>query len=184
MNKVLITPATFDPITVEEIKARPEIRIDASNHDDDPNLAQMLKSAIEAYQNFTGRVLCSSTWDLYLDAFPDEIELPAPLVSVTSIGYYDANNALQTPLATTYYKVSTRNPIFGLITLKYGQTWPDTYPERDVVIVRFVSGYASAEDIPQTIKDGLLAKVQELYDGIDRTIIYEGCWINEARLAI
>lgn len=181
MRKVLVTASTFKALEVEEIKLRPELRITTDT--DDQILQGFIHSAVEAYQEFTDHILCSSIWDLYLDEFPDEIELPAPLISVTSITYTDSAGVSQTLGASTYV-VDTTSAVKGRVVLAYGEVWPSTYAQINVVRVRFVSGYANAAAIPWRVKDGLILKVQELYDGIDRSGLYEPCWIGNARLAI
>lgn len=187
MRTVLITPATFKPFSIEELKNRPELRI--SSTDDDANLVSMLDSAIEEYQEFSNRILCQSTWDLYLDEFPDDdddccIETPGPLIAAgLSIGYTDTAGAAQTMTASDYV-VDVTNPLVGRISLAYGKSWPSTYDQINVVIVRFVAGYTSAAAIPQNIKNGLLLRLQELYDGIDRSAGYRACWAAYQRIAV
>ena len=68
MRTVLVTAATFQPLEVDEIKVRPELRI--TTDDDDINLKAYIRSAVKSYEDYTGRVLCASTWDLYCDEFP------------------------------------------------------------------------------------------------------------------
>lgn len=182
MRKVLVTAATFQPLDIEEIKLRPEVR-GFTTDDDDPMLLRFMTSAIEAYQDYTGHVLCLSTWDLYLDEFEDETELPSPLSSISSVNYCDSNAAWQV-LATTYYTYDTRDAIKARLTLKYGQSWPSTYDEINSVRIRFVAGYADAESIPYRVIDGIVLYVQQLYDGIDRRAWYESCWAADARLAV
>lgn len=182
MRKVLVTPAMWQPLDIEDMKLRPEIR-GFTTDDDDPVLLGFMLSAIEAYQEYTGHILCRSTWDLYLDAFEDEIELPSPLSSISSVNYRDSNGVWQV-LATTYYTYDTTDAVKARLTLKYDQTWPSTYDEINSVRIRFVAGYVDAESIPYRVKDGLLLKIQELYDGIDRRAWYESCWAADARLAV
>jgi uncharacterized phiE125 gp8 family phage protein len=174
MRQVLVTAATFKPLEVEAVKVRPELRIAAAT--DNLVIADMIQSAIEAYEEFTNNILCLSTWDLYFDEFSDGIETPGPLSSITSVKYLDGSGTEAT-LATTVYKASTsNNPLFGLISLKYGQSWPSIYSEVDAVYVRAVMGYANAAAIPQRIKDGLLLKIQEIYYGTDLSEAYQNCW--------
>lgn len=182
MRKVLTTAATFNPLEVDLIKLRPELRIATTT--DDPILAGCIRSAIAACENYTNNVLCQSTWTLYFDGFEAEMETPAPLVSVTSIKYLDSSGVEQT-LSTDYYKASTsHNPINGLITLKSGQSWPSTYDEADAVYIECVIGYANPNAIPPDVIDGLVAKVQELYYGVDMSAKYQDCWENYRRIPI
>lgn len=175
MRTVLITPATYLPFELDVLKARQEIRVTTT--DDDDNLMAAQVAAIEEYEDFTGHILRESTWDLYLDCFPDsgEIELPAPLQSVTSVTYTDTAGASQTLSASTYV-VDTTSRIAGRVVLAYNQSWPSTYDQINAIRVRFVAGYSDPADIPQKKLDGLVAKIQEIYDGINRSAIYEGLW--------
>lgn len=181
MKKVLVTPATFEALEVDEIKVRPELRITGTS--DDITLAAFIRSAVREYEDFTGHILCRSTWDLYLDTLEGEIELPAPLSSVTSITYLDTEGVSRT-LATTYYMADSYSDVYGRIVLKYNQSWPSVYGQTNSVTVRFVAGYADPSDIPPRIIDGLMLKIQELYDGINRQDAYRSCWIQDARLPI
>lgn len=182
MKKLLVTPAIFKPLEVEAIKSRPELRIAGSV--DNVNIADMLQSAIEEYEDFTDHILCLSGWDLYLDEFPDgDIETPAPLVSVESIEYLDQAGALQT-VDESIYVVDARNPVFGRIVLAYGQSWPTALAQANSVIVHFTAGFTNSNSISQRVKDGLLLKIQELYTGVDLSQAYEACWSSNRRIHV
>jgi len=181
MRKVLIATASFRPVEREYVKTRPELRLASST--DDRIVDDLIDSATEGYEEYTGNVLCLSTWDLFLDSIEnDRIETPAPLVSA-SITYLDSAGASQV-LATTVYKVDTSSELIGRITLRYEQTWPDFYGEADSIIVRLIAGYANANAIPRRIKDGLLAKMQEIYYGVNMSGVYEACWAARWRIPI
>jgi len=185
MRKVLVTPATFQPMDVEEVKLRPEVR-GLTTPDDDPILLAAMRSAVESYEGFTEHVLCLSTWDVFLDTWPDSgesIELPAPLSSVSSVNYRDGVGTWQI-MDSTHYVVDTTSPIKGRVSLAYSQSWPSIYAEINVIRVRFIAGFADSETIPFRVKDGILYKIQELYDGIDRRGLYEPCWVADARLPV
>jgi uncharacterized phiE125 gp8 family phage protein len=189
MQKVLITPASFRPLTADAILTRPEIRGIAGDSDKQV-IEDFITSAIEAYEEWTNNVLCLSTWDLLLDRFPhwrDEIITPAPLVSVTSIEYKDTSGALQTMSATDYV-VDTRNPIIGRIVPAYGRTWPHTFDEANSVTAQLVAGFteeasplSSERLIPQLAKDGLIAFIQEMLSGIDMSGVYHARWARFQR---
>lgn len=183
MRKVLVTASSFRPLEVDLIKDRPELRIAATT--DDRTLDDLIVSAVNAYEDYTNNILCSSTWDIYLDCFPiEDIEVPAPLISVSSVKYLDTSGTQQT-LSTDYYKaVTSHNPIAGIISLKYGQSWESTYNEKDAVIIRIVAGYATPDAIPRCVKDGLIAKIQELYYGIDMSGKYHADWDSQRRITI
>jgi uncharacterized phiE125 gp8 family phage protein len=185
MRKVLVTAAAFKPLEVDIIKARPEIR-GLVGDDDNLLVADNLESAIAAYEEYTNNVLCSSEWDLYLDRFPrhhGDIETPGPLASVDSIKYQDSADT-QKEISSSYYVVDTTNPLAGRISLAYGQCWEVAYDEINAVVVRFIAGYANQNSIPRLIKDGLIAKIQELFSGVDMSGVYEDNWFNYRRRPI
>jgi len=89
-----------------------------------------------------GFQIMPATFDLPVSRWWRMLTLPRkPLQSVTSVKYFDVNNAEQTA-ATTYYNVfaaDLRQP--GTVELAPGQTWPDVEDERDYPItVRFIAG--------------------------------------------
>jgi uncharacterized phiE125 gp8 family phage protein len=181
MRKQLITGALFLPIEIDQVKQRPELRLEGI--DDDPVIAEHIISAIGAFEEFSNCILCESTWDLTMDRFLKEIETPGPLQSVTYIKYLDASGVEQT-LPTTVYKVDTSSKLAGRIALRYGQLWEQTYQEINAVTVRIVAGYANPASIPQRIKDGLMLKIQELYYGGDLSEAYAECWRFHRRIFI
>jgi uncharacterized phiE125 gp8 family phage protein len=117
------------------------------------------KAAREALERELGRQFISATYDGYLDAFPagDTIELPmAPLVSVTSITYYDVNDTAATVTASDYDVDVASEP--GRIVLAYGKTWPTTtLRPSNAVVVRYVAGYGTEpSNVPAPIRLALL----------------------------
>lgn len=94
------------------------------------------------------------------------IVLPAPLISVTSIKYLDANNAEQT-LDASEYVVSDSAP--GLILPV--SSWPSTLNSGDAVRVVFETGYSDpgespklSEPLPNTIRVAMLMQISDLYE--------------------
>jgi len=171
MRLKLITGPTAEALHLDDVK-KSALRV--YNEDDDYRISRLIVSAREAFENFANRILLSSTWDLYLDAFADVIELIPPATSVTNIKYQDSSDVQQT-LAITYYVTDfITEP--ARITLAYGQSWPSTYGELNDVVIRFVAGYANAAAVPEGIKQGMMLHIQEAYDGTDRTASYEALW--------
>jgi hypothetical protein len=114
----------------------------------------LIDAAVEKAELLTGRSLLTQTRDLKLADFPDRdtIELPgAPIASVTSVGYYDLNNAAQTLTLTTQYLAFTGANI-GAVYLPNGGTWPSTYDRLDAATIRYVSGWTSAASVPSAIR--------------------------------
>lgn len=179
---VLITPAGFNAFAFADIQSSPELRI--QNASEETDVENMIEVAQEAYEIYSGNILRSSVWDLYLDEFPDDfIETPAPLVSVGGLYYLDAAGVEQTWAASNYV-VDTTSRLIGKISRAFGIAWPAVYGQKNAVRVRFTAGYASAAAIPEIIKRGLIARIQEIYDGDDRSKMYESMWRAYRRVPV
>lgn len=136
----LVSTPTQLPVTVND--ALWHLRIDGT--EDNDYLTTLITTATELIEHETNADLRPHTWDLLLPCFPDkEITIPRfPLQSISSIKYYDGNNALQTLSSSNYYVMRSHRALSTIYPKDY---WPVSYPLRpDAVIVRFVSGY----DIP------------------------------------
>jgi hypothetical protein len=184
MKTILITPATFAPMEVDYIMARPEIRgLIGGTNNDRLLIADFLASAINAYEEYRNGPLCSSIWDMYLDSIPDEIELPVPLADSVVITYLDSAGA-STILAAATYKTDIADPVVGRVTLAYGQSWPTTYDQANSVVVRFTAGYASVAAIPARIKDGLVAYIQGMLSGVDMSAVAYERWSDRRKVPV
>lgn len=169
----LTTARTFDAVTLTEAKAH--LRVD---HDDEDDLIEaLIDAAHEVVERETGIVLASSSWRLTLPDWPiNFVDLrPGPLVSITSVQYYDANDSLQT-LSSSYYRTLT-DSMPGRLEWVENLTLPtlSTRDSLDVVRVTYVQGYATAADIPKALKQACLLLVGHYFehreDAIAGTII-------------
>jgi uncharacterized phiE125 gp8 family phage protein len=159
MPKVLTTAPTEEPVSLDEVKAH--VLVDHSA--DDIYLNSLIVAARMHVENYLQRALVTQTWDLYLDAFPDEIEIPLPpLVSITHIKYYDTGGTLQT-LSESNYTVDTYSQP-GRVVLAYSCSWPATRSIINAVTIRFVAGYGAASAVPRHIRQAILLKVADLYE--------------------
>jgi uncharacterized phiE125 gp8 family phage protein len=153
----LVSGPTAEPITLAE--ARKQCRIDHAI--DDGVLAGLILDAREWAQGYTRRNFIAQTWDYSLNTFPLVIELPiGPVTSITSISYYDTNNALQT---FANYDANLKVAV-PLICPADGYEWPDTYSRYNAVTVRFVTGYAENHPDLFTIRAAMLLHVEAHYD--------------------
>lgn len=119
---------------------------------------------LDGKDGILGRALIEQSWELLLDSFPcaSEIRIPLPpLRSVESITYVDSNGDTQT-LATSVYAVDTASEP-GVVSLKYGQTWPSTRCQRNAVTIAFTCGYGTSDDVPERLKSAIKLMVGDLY---------------------
>lgn len=156
MKFAVKTGATILPVTLQEVKDHLRITHDTQ----DALLLAYIKSAINDTELHTGLTLASVTFYGYLPYFNEYNSVKKhPVTAVTSVKYYDENNALQT-LAPANYEVDMIN--FPAV-IKITGTMPSTYERADAVTVEFTAGYTSAL-IPDGIKAAILLQVGYLYE--------------------
>jgi len=150
----LVTAPTVEPVSLADAKTH--LRVD----DDDSNdlIVALIGAARQHVETVTGRALCTQTWDVLFDEFPDDdpLWLPkAPLQSVTSVGYIDGNGATQTWSSANYTVDAPAGPHAqrGRIYPNYGGLYPLTQAIPNAVTVRCISGYGStAATVPGPIR--------------------------------
>ena len=156
--KVTTAPAS-EPITLANAKLH--LRVDHSADDD--LITALIKAArrwCELYQN---RAYITQTITARLDSFSDTIALPKPpLISVTSVKYYDSNGDQQT-LDSSYYDVDTTSTP-GKITLAYGMSWPTIRDVHHCIEIIYSSGYGAAADVPETVTQAMYLLIGHLYE--------------------
>lgn len=152
------TAPTSYPVSVSEVKQH--LRLDHDYEDD--WIYQTIAAATDVIQHELDRQILTATWALNMDDFPEYDEpifiQKAPLASVTSVQYYDTDNAQQT-WSSSLYTVSTSFP--GRICLVEGQSYPDTKERPDAVTVTFVAG---ASSVPATIQLAMQQLIGLWYD--------------------
>ena len=153
----LVTPPEIEPVPYQELQSHLRVTTDREKG----LIVDLGVAAREYVEHQTHRALNTQTWDWSLDRFPcgDVFALPkAPLISVTSITYYDTALVLQT-WSSSYYTVNAPagphcSP--GTIALVSGQVYPATRSAPDSVIVRFIAGYGKGEsDVPFMLRNAI-----------------------------
>ncbi len=149
----LITPPAIEPVTLAEAKAQCRITL----NDEDALISGYIVGARIYCEAVDWRAYLTQTLELWLGAWPSgkEITIPKPpLQSVSYIRYYDDDDVEYTLASTDYYVDTVSEP--GRVVLRSGTGWPSTELRvANGVCVRFVAGWASAADVPQTIKQAI-----------------------------
>lgn len=162
MDLVLVTAPVAEPIPTAAAKTH--LRVDST--DDDEYIDSLVKASRRWVEQTYGLALVTQTWDGSLDGFPsgDTIVIPKrPLVSVTSVTYYDDDLSTSTVFSSTKYQVDTakRPP---RIVIKNGESWPsDSLRLSSGVVVRFVAGFGAASTVPEDIEHAIKLLVGQLY---------------------
>jgi uncharacterized phiE125 gp8 family phage protein len=129
-----------------------------------------VQGAIAEFERITERAMFASTWYLYLDTWPRGYHLDlgrGKCAGVTAIEYLPTGNApdeWETMAPASYLVDAVRQP--GRIVLADGANWPaEALVPINGVRVEFSAGWTWAE-LPGDVRNGLLLKTQELFDGL------------------
>lgn len=160
INYTLVTDATSEPITLNEV--RNHLRIDGIDYD--AILTPLIKTVRQIAEKTTGRDMINKTWRTYLDCFPsyNGIEIKkSKLQSITSIKYY-INDVLTTQDSNSYYFTDEE---YSSIEIKNSYSWASSDERKQAVQITFVAGYgADATFVPQALKQAMLSHVAFLYE--------------------
>lgn len=156
----LITPPTAGTLAVPLDVAKRHLNVDFA--DDDDLIAAYVGAATErVQQECRALIVLPSTWAADSDLWCDRMVLPlAPVVSVTSLSYWDAGNVQQT-LAPSLYGVTIDSGGRGMVAPAYGQAWPATRGGANAVTIVFTAGFSA---IPPAIQAAILLMVGGLYE--------------------
>lgn len=145
-----------EPVSLAEARDQCEIAAAVTAHD--TKLTRYIQEARERLETETDYVCIDQTYTLSMQVFPtgsylDDcsiIRLPVyPVQSITSITYYDTDNAQQT-LASSVYGLKASN---SRVYLKYDQEWPSITEQYDGIVITFVAGFgASSAYVPATLR--------------------------------
>lgn len=163
--KLIIPPAT-EPVTTAEAKSH--LRIDGIDEDD--VIEGFIVAAREDCEDFQNRAFITQTWELTLDCWPRfPLKLPkAPLISVSSIKYFDTENVETTLDASNYFVDIDSEP--GRVDLGYNICLPTTVLRPiNAVKIQYVCGYGAVDDVPKAVKQAILLMVGHFYENREAT---------------
>lgn len=192
MNIILVTPPAVEPITAAEafykLKLTTDPEADVSEEPDYAEVMRCIKTAREDCEQITRRAFVTQTLKMVQGPAKEgdrrgllwymnggtwdwgRIELKRPpLISVTSVKYYDESNVLQTVSPSNYFTTSGLVPRVQFVE---GFDAPSVYLREDAIQVEYVAGYAPSTDsppdlaanVPDKIKSAILLGVQMLFD--------------------
>ena len=155
----LVGTVTTEPVSLEQ--ARLQIGLDAADTSSDTMLTALITAAREYVENYTNRVLVSTTWQAFMDSFDTRhIELfKLPVTAIASVKYYNSSNLLTT-LDTTKYVTDLISEPARLLPIS-GYDWPDTYDRPNAVEIDFTAGYAVGQ-LPKLIQAAMLMIIAHL----------------------
>lgn len=173
LNATLITPPAVPLLTLDEVRQH----VKRDDDDDDAVLTGLIAvamSRLDGDRSILGRCLINQTWAESWCDFPVGTVLPlglAPVVSVASISYFDADDQEQT-FAGPY--AAHNRPGGAYVKLGRLVSWPSSYERDDAVTVTYIAGYgATADAVPAEIKHAAKMLIADWYFNRDTATIGE-----------
>lgn len=156
------SPLILEPITLSDVEGQCRI-VDLSA--EATTIELMISAVRERAEQITRRTLIRKTETLVLSSFPPGrlpvVLIKPPLKTITSITYVDINGVIQT-LNPSLYKVNTYSEP-GSVCPIYGEVWPSTLVDSNVIEIIYSCGYLS-DEVPKAIKQWCLINVANLYE--------------------
>lgn len=149
----LETAPAIEPLTSSEVKNY--LKVDGT--DDDALIGNIITVAREVAEKFLKRSLITQTWKMSLDKYaPTKLALPlGPVQSITSVTAFLRDETSSVISSSSYYLNA------GKDTLIF-----DATPVSHRIEVIYVAGFgATAADVPEPIKQGMLTHIAAIYDG-------------------
>jgi len=136
---------------------------------DDPYLTGLIKAARHIVETATARALApGQTWTAGYEGIPLDrcLRIPTPpLVSVTSLQYYDSSNNLQTLAADDYVVDSSSAGECAILALKRTATRPLISSDYFAPVrIEFSAGYADLAGIPHNLLAAQKYMIAHLYE--------------------
>lgn len=128
----------------------------------------LIRASTQAAEDRTQRALTPQTWQMVLSGFPCSgrivLERP-PLVSVTSVAYYDRAGDAQELAVSPAEFLTVPSGAYSKAEIRplAGETWPSTATRPDAVTVTYRCGYEEPTAEYELIKVGIGLMVGELY---------------------
>lgn len=158
--RITTAPAT-EPITTAEAKAH--LRVDFS--DDDTYIDTLIESARIACEFYCNRAFITQTVTQEEDCWSNYMPLKVnPVISLTSIKYYDENEAQQTLTAAAADRQVDLNSDVANIRSGLTNDFPSLGDTINPIEIIYVAGYGAASAVPLQIKHAIKLMVSHLYE--------------------
>jgi uncharacterized phiE125 gp8 family phage protein len=154
--------ATVLPVTLGD--ALDQLRTDGTS--DGAYIQALIASACDLIGEMTGRVLGIETWVASCASVSGDFNLPkSPVLAVSSITYFDANDVQQPAIVGDFYLFASDDR--SVLRPKSGKSWPSTITREDAVSITFTAGY---EVLPPALRAAILLMVGHLYENREAVV--------------
>lgn len=167
-----IAAANTDAINTT-VEAKAHLRVDFT--DDDTYINSLCLAAKETIENYCNLKLMDTDIVQYCDIWEETKNLYfSPTlnsgdVSVTSITYYDSDNAQQTWASTEYIVNKYAAP--AEIALEINKTYPSISGRVGGIAVSYSVGTTASADIPDQLKQAALILIGNMYENRQEIIV-------------
>lgn len=151
-----VAPAS-EPVSLSDAKKHLEIAEADGTHDE--QVSRLITAARQRWEKDTQRATVSRTYVENLSEWPDENWrfYHRPIIGVTSIQYYDADNAQQTLSSSIYSLDGPERRLF----LAVDQDWPITETRWDAITITYTAGQTDTDAIA---KQGMLLLIDFMFE--------------------
>lgn len=181
----VITPPSEEAVTLEQIK----MQLQETRSDQDTLIQSITTAARQWVEEFTGRTLMDTTYELSLEEYPQgwsRIELRRPpIIEIETFTYTDSNGAEQEIAADQYVLARGLKPF---IAPAWGISWPATRSQVGSLKIRYRAGYAQAGSpdgrylIPQPLIAAIKLLAAHLFE--NREAVTSGTQISEVPFTV
>lgn len=155
----LVTAPATTPVSLSEAKAHLRVLSD----DEDALINSLIVSATSAVQEDVGRALVTQTWDYEIPQPRGRVSIPlAPVASISSMTYFDQDDASQSLVVGDYYLF--KSPDVAFVEPKDGTDWPNMKDRMDALKITFVAGQ-SAGNVDFALKQSVLLLLAHWFEG-------------------
>jgi len=164
----LVTAPEFMPISMQI--AKKQIKMEDVDADDDL-IELQLGSAVEEAEIYLGRSLMKQTWAMYPVQWADKIIVGNhnPVLSITSVKYFDSDGVEQT-IPSDQYKLSSAS---NQAVIQFNALFESPDLEEDnlePIVIEMICGYNAGNEsaqkgaVPKPIRSAILLKLSALYE--------------------
>lgn len=163
MNYQTNTTAKSTPLPVSLQEAKAQLRV--GSDDLDASIQVELNAAVDYCERIIGRSLRVS--HTVTQSYPGWPCAPVrfdrqPVTAISSVKYYDTDNAQQTVTSTNYRLIASSDAAAILEWLDtYSQ--PSHYERSDAIQIAYTAGYASIADVPAAAKHAILLQLEKTH---------------------
>lgn len=173
--------ATTLPISVADAKASCGV----TNSLQDSLIEDLIWAGVKSFEKRANVCLSAQTWKAFLGKGYEFIELwKYPVTGISSIRYYDSDNAAQTLSTDDYFSnVATGSlgydPRPAVITVT---DIPSTYKRDDAFVITFAAGYSIIDyDVKQAILAWICYRYENPTDSVQERISFFDNVVQDSR---